>query len=730
MADASRLATEIHRALAIVKRLRYESVSFQWVPAEHVSVDREGGMRWLGALALEGAAHQALFAHPPSEIAYRINADRGDRFVVQCALIPEAWNRNLGGVEFSVTIATPEGQTLRTQTLIVNPGTVPDQRRWCALRVPLAPDRAQPVTVTLRTRVPDWYAGDSAWAVWGAPTRERRRPSAEMKLLARAVVQRARTEGLRLALRGLGLAGYIDERTPEYRGWAALRAPAPEDVARMAADAAALARKPLISILTPVYNTPPHLLRACRDSVLAQIYPHWEWCVCDDASTSAETKAALAELRDDRIRVMTLDKNAGIAGASQAALGQATGEFIALLDHDDELTPDALYRMARRINDAPDADVLYSDEDKLDEDGGLSEPFFKPDWSPEHLLSTMYTCHLTVARRAIVEQAGGFRPGTDGAQDHDLMLRLMEITSRIEHVPYVLYHWRRTRGSTAAAPSEKPWASDAGRRVVEEYLRRNNLGTEVQSAGAPGQYRPRFEIRGEPRVLIVIVGGGPDACDEVRARTTYANIEVIQTAPVAAEINVAVREHPSDVLLFLDAALEPETPDWVHALLEYAQQAPIGAVGARIRHLDGRVRHIGLVLGAGEGVARSMYLHLGPYGYFSNVIGPRNYSAVSGECLMTRRDLWDEAGGLDEGLPWNVADVDYCLKLQRAGRRVVYTPSAELRVGSRREPALLPDAPAIAALRERWGDALDRDPFYNPNLGTATADYRLAGAED
>jgi hypothetical protein len=225
-------------------------------------------------------------------------------------------------------------------------------------------------------------------------------------------------------------------------------------------------------------------------------------------------------------------------------------------------------------------------------------------------------------------------------------------------------------------------------------------------------------------VLVILVGDAPaDAPARLREATSYDDIDVVAAPAVTAEVNAAVRGHAGEVVAFLDAGLEPQDPAWLRALLEYAQQPAIGAAGGRIRYPDGRVRHIGLILGAGTGVARAMHLHLGPYGYFSSIIGARNYSAVSGECLMTRREVFDAAGGFDNALPWNAADVDYCLNVRRAGLRVVYTPSAELRIHGAARPE--PAAEAIAVLAARWAPAFEADPYYNPNLSVATADYRL-----
>ena len=370
-----------------------------------------------------------------------------------------------------------------------------------------------------------------------------------------------------------------------------------------------------------------------------------------------------------------------------------------------------------------------------------SDPFFKPDWSPEHLLSAMYTSHLTVARRTLVEQVGGFRVGYEGSQDHDLALRLSEVTPAFHHIQKVLYHWRRAPGSTASTGSEKPWAQDAGTRALQDWLQRRGVEGSVESGGVPGLYRVRFAVQDAPLVSVVIVSASRDAeearscAERLRRLTTYANLEILGAdEPVVgtADANAAVRRSSGSHIVCLDAQLEPTDGGWLTALLEYSRQEAVGAVGGKILYADGRVRHIGLVLGVGPGVARAMHGHPGAsYGYFSSAIGVRNYSAVSGECLMTRRALFDRVGGFDERLPWSVADVDYCLKAGRAGCRSVFTPYAQLRrrpSAPAGEPA--PDAGAIAALRHVWGDRLDRDPYYNSNLSRQTPDYELPSMAD
>ena len=660
-------------------------------------------VRWLGAIAIRGLAREALFCHPRSSASYDISVEPGDLIVASAALLPDVWDRNRGGVEFTVSVHNPVDGATRSASLLSRPGTHPRDRAWRPLSVGAPVSRPSRVRVTFATRVPEGAAGDHAWAAWGDPSVVRRRPAGAVTAALNRALATSVRYGPRAAVRELRASALVDPRIAAYRRWARTHVMdgAPPDAFVDAARR--LPYRPLISIITPVYNTDPRWLRACIESVRVQAYDNWELCLADDGSTRAETRAVLEEQTDPRIKITYLETNARISAASNAALALASGEFIALLDHDDELTSDALYRAAEHLNHARDADVLYSDEDKRDADNGLSEPFFKPCWSPEHLLSAMYTCHLTVARRSIVDRAGGFRVGYEGAQDHDLTLRMSEITSRIHHVPGILYHWRRTPESTASAGSAKPWADDAGKRALEDYLRRNAIDGDVLSGGVPGLYRVRFAIRGTPMVSIVAERGTAERLHRVRERTRYEHVEIVTSTADAR----------GDHLLFLDPGLEPLDEEWLTAMLEYSQQDAIGAVGARLTYSDGRLRHIGVVTCLDAGPAAIFEGHAADsYGYFSSAIGVRNYAAVSGECLMTRREVFARLGGFNANLPRFGADVDYCARVRAAGLRVVFTPYARLQYSG-------------AAPERRWLTSGD-DPYYNRSLSRGSA-FEISG---
>lgn len=552
----------------------------------------------------------------------------------------------------------------------------------------------------------------------------------------------------------------------DYQTWRRRRQLTDADRARLRSWAADLTEPPRFSVLLPVYNTPETYLRAAIASVQRQLYPHWELCIADDASTGARVRQVLQDYaaNDERIRVVQRQTNGGIAAASNSALELATGDFVALLDHDDELAEHALCRVAEALGADRGLDMVYSDEDKLELDGRHVEPFFKPDWSPELFLACMYTCHLGVYRTSLVRDVGGFRSEYDLAQDYDLVLRLTERTGRIHHIPDVLYHWRKLPTSAATQVSAKPAAPAASKRALEDHLRRTGRAGAVAPGALLGLHRVRPAITGTPRVSIII----PSACrplesrgqrtyhiircvESIRAKSTWPHYEVllvhppdVLTADLESDLNrlgVArlVREGPfnwsavnnlaaataaGDHLLFLNDDTEVITPDWLEALLEFCQQPEIGAVGARMLFPDGSIQHAGVTV-ADLTPRHSFYRMPGTNGgYFSNAILHRNVSAVTGACLMTRADVFHELGGFDEALTLNYNDVDYCLRVWTGGRRVVYTPHAQL---YHFEGATKPGTfeSELVAFRAKWQGKWSGDPCYNPNLSARFPDYRI-----
>ena len=760
----------IRRAITHVVRrsfpLRLSAPVRRWSAAADDSL----AIRWIGAVNLRHRTREALLCHPPAGLEFRATVPAGARFVCDCAISPQVWAERPPAIEFTILVEIPAGGWRREIRTRIDPGSRWTDRRWHTVSIPLPETREAAIdaTVTLSTRVAGGSDAGHAWALFGEPRFEWSRPAAEITRSVATFARRMRTDGVRKSLELLRVTGITSHDA--YPRWLTRNTPKPDDLAALAAETAALPYQPLISVVTPVYNTDPRWLRACVDSVKQQVYPNWEHCLCDDASSVPATIETLREYEaDPRIHVSYATVNGGISLASNAALAQATGEFIALLDHDDELPPDALAEVVKYLNAHPDADVLYSDEDKLDLAGTRCDPYFKPDWSPDHFLTCMYTCHFMVIRRTLLAEIGGFRQGYEGAQDYDLLLRLMERTAKIHHVPRVLYHWRKLPESTASAGQAKPWALDAGRLALEDYVRRTGADAEVLPGGFPGVYRVRRRIRGAPLVSIVIPtaaryrtvrGAQVDmlaaAIRSVVGKTEYREYELIVVADAAgvlpetqralegtrhqvlhferlglfnfsAKVNAGVAASSGAHVLLFNDDLEVTSPEWLPAMLEYSQEPAVGAVGAKLLYPDGRVQHVGMVLGVAGVAAHAFHQHPGVSpGYSGSAVMVRNYSAVTGACLMSRREVFDQVGGFDERFPIDFNDVDYCLRLGRAGYRVVFTPFAQLyhhesaSFGARQQ-----DLGAVAEMRKRWGAVIDRDPYYNPNLTRDFPDYRL-----
>lgn len=731
-------------------------------------------IRWVAPVHMGGLALQALVMHPNSAVTYHVRAAPGSRIVTACGLLPEAWAANRGGVEFEMQVRIPAAKWQASRMVHTNPGARRADRRWRPLGIRLPKTTADgvselmDVTVRLVTRLPENASATSAWGVWGEPRLEQRRTKSERRASVVGLMARIRRAGVRATIRHVRDLPDSDDHAARYRSWVTRNTPTPEGLAAMRTQAVRLPWRPTISILTPVHNTDPRWLRACIESVGRQVYPHWELCLADDESTDEETLEVLRTCgRDPRIRVRYLRKNSGISAATNAALELATGEFVALLDHDDELAPEALFEVASLLNRAPDADVVYSDEDKLDGSGDRCDPHFKPDWSPEHLRSTMYLCHLLVVRTALVRELGGYRVGFEGAQDYDLALRVSERTPRIHHLAKVLYHWRKVPGSTAVSGEAKAWAIDAGAQALQEHVTRSGLDATVLPGPAPGLYRVRHRIVGKPLVSIVIpTRGGSDpeslavrlltnGLRSIIERTTYRNYEIVvaEDAPTpvatrdllagvphafvphvsagafnfARKINAAAAASRGAHLLLLNDDIEVISPEWIEAMLEFSQQNAIGAVGARLVFPDGRLQHVGLLLGVSGMAAHALHGAPGSTpGHGASAWIVRNYSAVTGACMMTRRDAFDRMRGFDERFATDFNDTDYCLRLRREGYRIVYTPYAELcHLESASYGTRMWRVDDLQEMRRRWADVLANDPYYNPNLSREDPEYHV-----
>jgi O-antigen biosynthesis protein len=558
-----------------------------------------------------------------------------------------------------------------------------------------------------------------------------------------------------------------------YRRWAERHAtPTEADRRAIRSRLRELPYQPRISIVMPVYNTREAWLRRAIDSVLRQLYPRWELCLADDNSSQAHVRAVLEEYagRDSRIKLIFRDRNGHISAASNSALALATGDFVALLDHDDELAEHALYMVVEELNRCPDSDLLYSDEDKLDGRGRRYHPHFKPDWNPDLFHSMNLVTHLAVYRRSVLTEVGGFTEGVEGSQDYDLTLRVVERipATAIRHIPHVLYHWRAIPGSVALASGEKEYAHEAARRAIRAHLERRGVRAEVRSAPEhPTLHRVVYPLPSPaPLVsLILPVARRPELLHRtvaaLLARTDYVPFELLlageglaEAPPLPQELRDDPRIRALELRTTREAAIvagalryargevvgllgfvEPITGDWLAEMVSHALRPEIGAVGAKLYDGAGAIAHAGIVLGAG-GVVRRIYRGTpgGQAGRVSRLWTTQGYSAVTAACLVVRRELLELPGGVDAAnLPSDYFEVDLCLRLAEAGYRTLWTPYSRL-------TWLDPDAPgqppagaagrsraeAARYLAARWGRILSRDPGFNPNLSLEREDGGLA----
>jgi GT2 family glycosyltransferase len=503
----------------------------------------------------------------------------------------------------------------------------------------------------------------------------------------------------------------------------------PESRANLRHKVLALKRRPLISVILPVYNSDLRFLSQAISSVRRQIYENWEVCVADDASTDPQIKPFLENLtrEDRRVKVLFRERNGHISACSNSALSLARGEWCALLDQDDELAEEALAAVACEIARNPEAAIVYSDEDFLDADNARFNPFFKPDWNPELFLAQNYLNHLGVYRTSLLGEIGGFREGFEGSQDYDLALRCVARVQpeQIRHIPRILYHWRMIEGSLADQPDAKPYARYAARRALNSYLRGRGIAAHAEACPQNAEshrivYKPPNPL---PKVSLISSAQTDDF--------TWAqdpNLEIIRTPLGASAMNAGAAQAQGDVLVFARRSISAMENGWLQEIVSHVVRPEVGAVGARLWSADGTLEDGGLILGLG-GIAAPAFCGLPREhpGYFNRAWLQQNYSAVSGACLAVRRTVFAEAGGFDaENLSHHYYDVDFCLRLEEKKLRIVWTPYANLTLGEA-ESAVNEDAtPEAGYMQERWGERLRRDPYYNPNLALDPPGFTLA----
>lgn len=523
-------------------------------------------------------------------------------------------------------------------------------------------------------------------------------------------------------------------------------------------------RGPLISVVTPVFNTRPNYLSACIQSVVGQLYGKWELCLYDDSSTDKET---LAELKkwvnsDPRIRVEYGTDNLHISGATNAAIRMASGDFIALLDHDDELAPEALLAVAEVIDQQPEVDFIYSDEDKIDALGRRCDPHFKPDFNQDLFLSTNYICHLAVIRKSLGDRVGWFRKGFEGSQDYDLFLRITDYNPNIHHIPEVLYHWRKVPGSTAAVYSHKGYADDSAWQALVDYVGRNQIEGRVERGLFPGAFRIVRDITEKKLVSIIIpfkdqVQLLANCIDSLFATIQYQPFELLLVNNMSSESqtieylrklkarhpsvtildynfpfnysainNWAVQQAKGQYVLFLNNDTKAMGKGWLSAMVEHIQRDNVGAVGARLLYPDMTVQHAGVILNL-KGLAGHAHRHLPDdmSGYFLRSVAIQNFSACTAACLLVKKAIFEKVNGFDEiHLPIAFNDIDLCLKIRSLDKLIVYTPYARLihfesksRGSDQTSERVRQFQAEIDFFKKKWKSVLDKgDPYYNPNL--------------
>lgn len=532
--------------------------------------------------------------------------------------------------------------------------------------------------------------------------------------------------------------------------------------------------QPKISILMPVYNVEEEWLTKCIQSVQGQVYENWELCMSDDASTDPKVKPLLEKFvaQDERIKVVYRKENGHISKATNSALEIATGEFCALLDNDDELAPIALYEVVKRLNENQELDLIYSDEDKIDMQGNRFDPAFKPDYSPDLLLGTNYISHLGVYRTTILHEIKGFRVGYEGSQDYDLVLRFVEQTTpdRIAHIPKILYYWRILPTSTAADQSTKGYAFDAGLKAVQDALVRRNIKGYATHAAGNGLFDVHYEILKEELVSVIIpTKNGYDdmkrCLQSIVEKTTYPNYEIVvadngsddprmQTLYAQYETqlgarfkvvdlpipfnysrinNLAAKEANGSYYLFLNNDTEVITENWMSKMVSFAQFERIGCVGVKLYYPNHTIQHAGVVLGMGGAAGHPHHTYpRGDFGYFGKLEINVNYSAVTAACLMMRAADFKTLNGFNEELTVAFNDVDLCLREQALGRENIFIHEAELFhfESQSRGYENTPEKQArfekeTAYMYEKWGDLIENDPYYNPNLTRTGGNFAL-----
>lgn len=537
---------------------------------------------------------------------------------------------------------------------------------------------------------------------------------------------------------------------------------------------AELEYKPLISIVMPVYNTNEKWLRKAIESIFSQVYPNWEFCIADDNSSGPKVKEVLGEYqnKDKRVKVVFRKENGHISEASNSALDIAKGEFIALLDHDDEFTIDALACLVYELNQNKDLQIIYSDEDKIDEKGNHSSPYFKSDWNPDLLFSHNFVSHLGIYKKSIVDEIGGFRKGYEGAQDWDLCLRVAEESKpdQIRHIPKVLYHKRMIEGPTASSMDSKLYASNAQLKVVSDAVKRRKLNADISYDRNHYSIRVKYNLVKGPLVSLIVPTKDnfkflKGCLDSILSKTLYKNYEIIIIDNQGKDIicldylkelsknpkisilkynkpfnysainNLAVKEAKGEILAFVNNDTEVISPDWLTEMVAHALRPEIGAVGAKLYYPNNLIQHAGVITGIG-GTAGHVHKNFSKssLGMNQKAVVIQNFSAVTAACLVIKKSIFNEVDGFNEtDLKVTLNDIDFCLKVREKGYYNLFTPYAELYhhesisaknlENEKNKSRFLQESNYF---QDKWKDTLNKDPFYNPNLTLENENFSLA----